>query len=440
MGLPRVCALAVVCVGIVGCGGSSGGGNGSGGEGGGSTAITVTFQGPAPTAVAAMIGSGAFAPQSLASGTLLLSIPSGTSDFAVAFVCPPVAITAGGSQLGQTAQESIFEASTSDGTSFTEACPPAPQSFQTGALTGSVDASAIPGAAYVSINAQSGSSSASTNSTNLAAHFSLSAPAGTNRVEVLAFRSALGGVESTALLAARNFNNQTVPGALNEGNPVVLSAADETTAAPIAYNNVPSGFPPASTAVLYEMAGGGAFLIADAAADTYPMLPAAAAQPGDRYAFQASARNLQGNSQQTVSSSVYGSQGGPIAFTFPPPWSYAGPNPAALPTFDFTYTGFAGKPGVAEGAAAGWWTGSYSNGTLAESVVSVSATASRASATPTLAIPDLSHLPGFLPNPPSGAQAAWSAIVTVDGWSVVQNGSSAAAYASVQNAGVYTVP
>ena len=440
MGLSRACALSIVFIGMAGCGGGSGGGSGSGGGAGPSTTIAFTFSGPKPTAVAARIGSGSFALQPLSSGTLLLSVPSGTSDFAVAFACPPVPITANGVQLGQTLQEFIFEATPSDGTSFSESCPPVPPSFQTGILTGSVDASAIPGASFLTITAQSGDSSASTNTASPATNFSLSAPAGIDRVEVLAFQATLqGGIESTTLLAARNFNNQTVPGALNDGNPIALSAADETTAAPIAYNNVPAGFPPASTAVLYDLAGGGVFLIAEAATDQYPVLPAGATQPGDLYAFQARARNLQGNSQQNVSSWVYRSPGGPMSFTFPAPWSYAGPVPAALPIFTFDYTGFAGKASAA-GAAVGWWTGSFSDGTMTEMAVSVNATPNRVRTTSTIAISDLSHLAGFLPNPPSGAQASWSAVITTDGWSALQNGASTAAYGSVQNAGLYTVP
>jgi hypothetical protein len=346
-------------VGIAGCGGSPSGNGGSNGGGGGSssTAVTVTFQGTTPTAVAAKIGSGSFTAQTLNSGVVTLSLPSGTTNFTVAFVCPPVAVTSGGTQIGQTGRESVIEASTLDATSLTESCAVSPQSFQTGMLTGSVDASAIPAASFLSVNAQSGTSGASFSSGTPVTNFTLNAPAGSDRVEVLAFNGASqGAVETFSLVAAKNFSSQAAPGALNGGNTVVLGSADETTEAPITYNSVPSGFPPLSTIVIYQTAGDGAFLIANAATNQYPVLPSGAIQNGDSYAFEATARD----NFQAVSSFISASAGGPVSFTFPAPWSYAGPTPATLPTLDFNYTGFAGESGVTEAASLGWSVGTYS--------------------------------------------------------------------------------
>jgi hypothetical protein len=225
-----------------------------------------------------------------------------------------VAVTSGGTQIGQTGRESVIEASSLDGTSLTESCAVSPQSFQTGMLTGSVDASAIPAASFLSVNAQSGTSGASYSSGTPVTNFTLNAPAGSDRVEVLAFNSASqGAVETFSLVAAKNFSSQAAPGALNGGNTVVLGSADETMAAPITYNSVPSGFPSPSTIVIYQTAGGGAFLIANAATNQYPALSPGAIHNGDSYAFEATARD----NFQAVSSFISAGAGGPVSFTFP---------------------------------------------------------------------------------------------------------------------------
>lgn len=435
MSFKRCCALSWLIVCLAGCGGGSAGNGGSGGGGGTgtSTSVTFTFRGATPTAVAAKIGSGAFTAQTLSSGALTLSIPSGTSTFAVAFACPPISVTSGGTQIGQTGRESVIEASTLDGTSFTESCAVSPQSIPSGTLTGTVDASAIAAASFVTLNAQSGTSSASISSSTPLANFNLAAPAGTDRVEVLAFQSGLqNGTESTSLVAARNFPSQTVPGALNGGSPVILSTADETTAAPITYTNVPSGFTGPSTLCFFEMAGGGTFLVADAATTQYPVLPAGAVQTGDSYVFEAIARN----GLQTVSSFSYTSAGGPVSFTLPTPWSYAGPTPAALPTFNFNYAGFTGKSGVTEAASIGW-----SVATFSENTISAIATANYQNSTTSLAIPDLSGIAGFWASPASGTQIAWSAEISQNSWGgVLQTAPSTATANIVLNGGTYTVP
>jgi hypothetical protein len=433
MSFVRLFLLFPLFVGIAGCGGSSpsgtGGSTGDGG-GGSSTAVTVTFRGATPTAVATKIDSGAFAAQSIGFGPLTLSLPSGTTNFAVAFVCPPVPVMSGGAQIGQTSQESVIEESTLDGTSLTEGCGVFPQSFQTGTLTGSLDASAIPAASFLTVNAQSGASGTSYSSSTPVANFTLNAPAGSDRVEVLAFNSVSQG-ETFSLVAAKNFSGQAVPGALNGGNTVVLGSADEATEAPITYANMPSGFPPPSTIAVYETAGGGAFLIADAATNQYPVLPQGAIQNGDSYAFEATARD----NFQAVSSFISGSAGGPVSFTFPAPWLYAGPTPAALPTLDFNYTGFAGEGGVTEAASIGWSVGTYS-----ENFITMIATANYQNTATTLATPDLSGISGFFANPQSGTQAVWSASISQNSGGGLQTAPSTATSNSVQNGGAYTVP
>lgn len=432
MSLVRLCVLFLLVACIAGCGGSSSGSGGTGSGGGGgsnSTMVTVNFPGTAPTAVAAKVGSAAFAAGTLSAGTLTLSIPSGMSTFEVAFVCPPTSALSNGTQVGQIVQESVMAASTADGTSFTETCAASAQALQTGTLTGSVDASAIAGASYLNVDAQSGTSAASYASGSPTASFTLSAPAGSDRVEVLAFNGGSQDLGEFSLIAARNFASETVPGALNGGNQVVLGSADETTEAPITYSNVPSGFSAPSTITVYQMAGGGGFLIASAATNQYPVLPAGAVQNGDSYAFVATARN----SLQAVSSTITNSAGAAVTFVFPDPWSYAGPMPAALPAFDFNYMGFAGQSGVNEAASIGW-----SVGTFSQNFITLSATANYQNGATTLAVPDLSGIAGFLANPPSGAQAVWAALIAQNTGGTTAG--SLTASKSVQNAGTFIVP
>src|SRR6185437_14297378 len=104
-----------------GCGGGSGGAGSTGLPGPGDsnpTVVTFKFNSGTPSAVAARVGSGAFTAQTLSAGALSLSIPSGTSNFAVAFVCT---LTLNG--LAQIPEQFVFEASTADGSSFNLPCP-----------------------------------------------------------------------------------------------------------------------------------------------------------------------------------------------------------------------------------------------------------------------------------------------------------------------------
>ncbi len=91
---------------VTGCGGGStnsglgtGGGGGTGTGGGGSTsqptAIQVQFtqssginSAAVPASVATQIGSGNWTAATLSNGTLTISIPAGTKNYALAFVCP----------------------------------------------------------------------------------------------------------------------------------------------------------------------------------------------------------------------------------------------------------------------------------------------------------------------------------------------------------------
>ena len=142
-GFLRFSAIGGVFILLAGCGSGSGNTTGGGvGGGGGNNPTTVTFTvtGGTPTAVATQIGSGAFTSATLSGGSLTLSVPSGTTNFAVAFVCPPLT-----SYTPPETEQYVYEASTLDGTSFSEWCLGGSSNEATGTLTGAVDASRSPG-------------------------------------------------------------------------------------------------------------------------------------------------------------------------------------------------------------------------------------------------------------------------------------------------------
>ena len=133
-------------------------------------------------------------------------------------------------------------------------------------------------------------------------------------------------------------------------------------------------------------------------------MPSGTYQSGDYYDFLVQAQNTA--SGGTVSVEHYTSSAGPQSFTFPPPWSYGGPTIAALPTFNFRYSGFPGMSNLSYRAAIDWNLGTSAFG-FAE--IFIRATANYQNGSTALSIPDLSSLTGFLARPPSGTTVGWSA-------------------------------
>lgn len=411
--VPLTMVLAIAS----GCGGPGVGSSGSGaGSGNTGTTVTFTFQGQ-PTAVAARIGSGSFAVQSLASDKLSLTIPSGTTNLAVAWVCPD------GSQY-------VNEVSTADGSSFSALCV-GQQAPATGTLTATLDLSTIPGVFQVTINASDGNYDTASNflsgTAGFGNPFSASAPTGNDRVDLLAYGSQSG---SLSLLWAKDFPTQAVPGTLNGGNTIAMGPADATVSQPITYANVPSGFTP-TTYVSYNLSSGGSFLVANNAVSQYPALPTAIAKAGDYYEFEATAAN---GTNSSVSSYAGISSPGPVNLTFPAPWTYSGPTPAALPTFDFSYTGFVGKSSVLHTGSILWPKPNFTHFYLLE----ITPNALNGSTTATM--PDLSGIPGFLAPPTSGQSVSWYADTIQEDTKTGQPIGLGSTSSNVQTYGSLTVP
>jgi hypothetical protein len=90
----------------------------------------------------------------------------------------------------------------------------------------------------------------------------------------------------------------------------------------------------------------------------------------------------------------------------PVPLAYSPPVPAALPSFDIGYTGFAGDSDVNYSVGLIWVLSGGSGIFLR-----VEATAAYQNGATTLAIPDLTSFTGFLAAPGNGAKVYWNAAV-----------------------------
>jgi hypothetical protein len=268
-----------------------------------------------------------------------------------------------------------------------------------------------------------------------ASSFGFAAPTGTDRVLVLAYDdvwSPPAPSGSTTLAAARSFNSQAVPGALNGGNTVALGSQDETTPVAITYSNLPSGFAIDFSTASFVTSTGNEHIIAAPATNQYPALPKGAIASGDYYSIYMDAYS--GSSGVSVTSNLTSAV--PVAITFPPGWFYAGPAPAALPTFNFAYNGFASGAGISYLAAWNW----EPAGSGIQYSAQVTATGNYLNGATSVSMPDLSGLAGTLPPSVSGSWVNWTARI-----SQTTYGSQPASPANqtttvVGNSGTYQAP
>jgi hypothetical protein len=403
----RLSALGVALLLVAGCGGGSntgsnsggsgggtggsGGGNG-GGNGGGSgdqpTTVTFTFISGAPTQLAVKVGSGNYTAATLTSNKLTISIPSGTTTYSIAYLCPPAP------NSNSFEQENIQFDSIEDGTTASGACfAPSNDTPAMGDLTGTVNANAFPAAAGMQVAILSPSGYQQIGLEQPLGSFDVSGPSGSDRVLIGLYDSS-----TVNLLAIKNFSSQAVPGTLNT---VTFSLSDAPTPQPITFANLPNGF---STPYGTVFAVHNLMILAFGPLSQYPQLPAGVLQDGDYYSIGVTSSPSSASRNPSVIGTVqYPTGGGPVTLTFPAPWSTAGPTVASLPTFNYDYTGFAGKSNLYVVSSITW---TASNG-HPESV-QVSATQGYLGSANTLAIPDLSGVGGFLTPPTSGTTVSWS--------------------------------
>ncbi|MBV8051243.1 MAG: hypothetical protein JOZ80_08655, partial [Acidobacteriaceae bacterium] len=98
------------------------------------TAVTVKFLGGTPLAVAQQVGTGSWASASLQNGTLNLTIPEGTSTYAIAYLCPTW------QGMSPVSSENVIGATLTDATSYSVSCYVNPT---LGTISGSANVSAI---------------------------------------------------------------------------------------------------------------------------------------------------------------------------------------------------------------------------------------------------------------------------------------------------------
>jgi len=118
--------------------------------------------------------------------------------------------------------------------------------------------------------------------------------------------------------------------------------------------------------------------------------------------------------------------------------SYAGPTAAALPTFNFAYSGFSGMSNIYQEASIGWTQGQLGQGSLEFNEIMITATANYQNGSTAMSIPDLSNLTGFLAPATSGTTVGWNAGVSQGGPLLTSPPSGT--IQSVGNSGSYTEP
>jgi hypothetical protein len=346
----------------------------------------------------------------------------------------------------------VIEESISDATSYNLWCPSAAAAVTTGTLTLSVDASAFSETTenywtYLVADADSASSfEEGVPPSMVSSNFALTAPSGSDRVDLIV--QAITDVPGTAyesLVAIKSFTGVAVPGTLNGGNTVEFTSADAAVMEPITYKNLPADYNPPTSNVLIWPSGDNYFIVSNQGATTaYPALPASIAAAGDTYSLSASSYSLVGSGAPpgilelvTAESTFQGE--GPATVTFPAPWTYAGPTPAALPELDLAYSGFSGQNDVVETGSLNWYLPSNPDTSYNYALV---ASSSYLSGTATLQFPDLTQISGFIPNPVSGAELNWQGGVCQGGTAFGQTTASFSigTESCVSAAASYTVP
>ena len=418
---------AATLLSLAGCGGSGGTfscGLCGGGGGGNPTTITISFSGTAPTAVATQIGSGSYTAATLASGKLTVSVPSGTTNYAVAYACPPVSL---GIPPNQQYSVHVWEAALSDGTAFSQTCANSNASASNATLTGSVDATAIAGANQVDLLAFNSTTAATGAVSSNSGSFSFSAPAGADRVEALAYDSLFH------LLAAKDLGSQSAPGPVNSGSPITFASADQVSAEPITYSQVPTGFLQPNTYASILLGTSAAASLSSGSVTQYPALPAGALENGDAYSLISIASST-GSPSSSVSVFQTFTTAQPVSVTFPAPFTPAVPAPAAWPTFSIQYSGF--SSGSISDAALYTWTVLPASSYQLE----VTSTAAHQATSTTVAIPNLSTLSGFPAAPASGTTVNWFEAVLQSSYPPGLGVPLTATITQVGGGGSYIVP
>ncbi len=411
--------MLAVTIFFTGCGGSGSYSSGGGGSNPSpnTTAITVTFAGSGqPLAAATQFGTGAWTTATVTNKTLTLSVPNGTTNYAVAYVCPTW------QGMGPVNPENVIEATVADGVAYTVSCYAAPA---TGTVTGSANASAIAGTANISVRGMGGYGPSISGTSG---SFSGSMPNGSNDVAAVAIDA------NQFPLGVKIVRAQTVPGAIPA---ITLAASDAMVTQTITVTGSPAGFnaTPAVSAS-YLTGGGSSFYLDDNNSPTvYAVVPSAEALTGDYYSFETNNANVA--TSQHVYAYENTATAGAITLAYPPALPVAAPTAAAFPTFNFNYSAFAQSAFSSYTAEIQW---PPSAGV--DDALTVIATAKYlgGGATATVTIPNLTAIPGFLPSAPSGANVYWRAVVTGGTYAAWATAPATSSLQLAEDDGNYTEP
>ena len=357
-------------------------------EGGGAmgTTVTASFAGATmPSAVAYQSETtGTFKALALSESSVSFTLPSGTSAYGFAYICPTfVAVNA-------YSNESIIQATTTDTTSLSLACP-----SLSGNVSATFDVSAIPGATQTWlcegywIDQMYGTSGAL---------FLPGVPTGTFDVALVAVG------DNNAALAMQIQRGVNVTSSTSIAFPP-MTAADELGSAPASITNVPSGAA-ADFETTYQTSGGLSALLpvsytTGVPQSTYPTVPSSQSQSGDFYLIQAGA-NLAAPSE-SLFALVSSSAASAVTATLPSPASsVTPPTAAAFPTFNAIAAGFT----VAGTLVNSSWTQFQTSSTVYNTYTYVTET--WLGTNTTFTVPDLSTLAGFAPAPSSGGLEFWN--------------------------------
>lgn len=344
--------FCLTSISFVGCGGGSTSGGGGGSQ---STTITMTFSGANPTVVATQIGTGSYTQASLSGNTLTFSVPSGTNNFSIAYLCPSYS-------MGTTsaANESILMATVADGTSYNANCVTITSPLAN--LTGSIDATAIPGTTQICAYGYAGTNGyGGCMEGNQLNNFSMPVAQGTDNVLVTAVTN------NFEVLAMKALSAQTVPGQLNGGNVVTFTTTDETIPTSIIYNNAPAGTTPGTRIGFEPSWGGNSYALQFNATTSYPAVPAALMTGNAEYQYVAGASiNSISQPYSGVGVVSFTNSTGALTVDFPAAWTNCtAPTASAEPSFNYSsYTGFAGKSGVGIVQEMGWTINTQENSVL----------------------------------------------------------------------------
>jgi hypothetical protein len=256
-------------------------------------------------------------------------------------------------------------------------------------------------------------------------NFSLMLPNGTSDIAALVFDS------QSNLLAVKIVRSQTVPGVVNQGNPITVVASDATTPQPVTSTGVPNGFTFGLSSVYYVTANAVFPLLYSGQTSRYGTVSTSEAQAGDYYSFTASAIS---STQQVITQGTT-STAGPIAMHLPAPMTYSTPTPAKFPVFTIDYAGFSGDAAVSYSAQIG------SFDFVGINDATVTATSAYQNGGTTLAIPDLTSLPGFALTVKSGWLVQWTTYAYGGAYQWYElAGPNAGSLSIVENTGTYVEP